>query len=596
MKNTLTQHWALPPTWLRFLVIVLLVLGVFFRFVNLDLKVYWHDEAVTSMHLAGYTGEYVRQQVFNGGVIGVKDLLKYQYPAPETSIMDTIRILIIEDPQHPPIYFVLARLWMYWFGNSVAVIRSVSALISLLVFPCIYWLCIELFESSLVGWVAVALSAVSPVFVVFAQEAREYSLLMVAILLSSAALLRAMRVKTKASWIVYAATVAFGLYSLPFILLTAIAHGVYLFCVNGVSDREAYTATGNAMLFDHASQTLRATQGASERASEVATLGSVNPAPSEPSVAAERSEHLQASHLRASGFRWSKTIAAYLLALLAGFLAFTPWILLTFNSLRKAQASTAWSSTKVPVSRLVKSWAGNISRVFFDINLDASASAIYTIPPVLILLILVCYSFYFLCRTTPKKVYLFILTMIGVPALTLVLPDLIWGGLRSTVPRYLVPCFPGILLAVAYLFGSNIVSSSSLQRKLWQFLMVLLISAGVLSCAVYSQSQVWWNKKPSDTHVQAATLINQASRPLIITSYYRANLGELLSMSYLLDEKVRLQLISEPNIPKISKGFSDIFVFNPSKTLKAGIERNYNSKVEPIDPSELQLWKLKNSQ
>lgn len=44
-----------------------------------------------------------------------------------------------------------------------------------------------------------ALIAVSPFHVLYAQEAREYSLWTVTILLSSAALLRAMRVKTKLS-------------------------------------------------------------------------------------------------------------------------------------------------------------------------------------------------------------------------------------------------------------------------------------------------------------------------------------------------------------------------------------------------------------
>jgi uncharacterized membrane protein len=518
------QFWVLPPTWLRFLIIALLILGVFFRFTNLGLKVYWHDETITSLHLAGYTGEDVRKLVFNGDVIGNKELQKYQYPTPQTSLMDTIRTLLVEDPQHPPIYYTITRFWMQWFGNSVAVIRSVSALISLFVFPCTYWLCIELFDSPLIAWMAVALTTVSPVYLVFAQEARGYSFLMVNILLSSAALLRALRLKTTGSWVIYAATLALGLYSLPLILLTAVGHGIYVVLVKG--------------------------------------------------------------------FRQKQTIIAYLLASLAGVLAFVPWIVLTLNSFAKAQASTAWSSTKVPPSRLVKSWLGNISRVFFDINLDATAPVIYTIPPVLVALILVGYSFYFLFRQTTKDVYLFVLITIGVPFLALVIPDLISGGLRSTVPRYLVPCYIGILLAVAHLLGKKLVSSSFLEQKLWQSLTLVLISAGVVSCVVYSQSQVWWNKKPSDNHVQSASIINQTNRPLIITSYYGANFGELLSMSYLLNPKVQLQLVSEPNIPKIPDGFSDIFVFNPSKTLKSGLESNYNAKVEPIPPSELQLWKL----
>lgn len=581
MKRTLTQHWVVPPSWLRFLVITLLVLGVFFRFANLSLKVYWHDETITSLHLAGYIGEDVRQQLFNGSVMSVKELLRYQFPTPETSFGDTLRTLIIEDPQHPPIYYLITRLWMHLFGNSVAVIRSVSALISLFVFPCIYWLCIELFTSSLVGWIAIAFSAVSPVLLVFAQEARGYSLLMIVILLSSASLLRAMRVKTKGGWVIYAATLALGFYSLPLILLTAIGHGVYVVLVSLFS-------TASPLLQQNALVSKKLSVATDQSNGDTLPLASLEP--EELAIA-----NPPASLLQTSGYPWSKIIINYLLASLAAFLAFTPWVLLTFNSLQKAQASTAWSSTKVPLSRLVKSWAGNISRVFFDINLDATAPAIYTIPPVLILLVLVSYSFYFLYRKTPLKVYLFILTMIGIPFLALVIPDLALGGLRSTVPRYLIPCFLGILLAVTYLFSHKIFSSSSLYQRLWLFLLTLLISAEVVSCVVYSQSEVWWNKKPSDTHIQAASIINQTHNPLLITSYYKTNLGELLSMSYFLNDNVKIQLVSEPSIPDIPKGFSNIFVLNPSQSLKFGIEKEYNYKVEPLTPKELQLWQLKRS-
>ena len=63
-------------------------------------------------------------------------------------------------------------------------IRSLSALISLLIFPCIYWLCRELFNVPLsVPGVAIALMAISPIQLVYAQEAREYILWLVTIII-----------------------------------------------------------------------------------------------------------------------------------------------------------------------------------------------------------------------------------------------------------------------------------------------------------------------------------------------------------------------------------------------------------------------------
>lgn len=123
----------LPSRRLQFLVISLLLLGIFFRFVNLDRKVYWHDEAYTSLRISGYTSTELNQQIFNGQIRGIEDLRKYQQPNSEKGLIDTIKSLAADDAQHPPLYYVLVRLWVQLFGNSVAVTRSFSALISLLV-------------------------------------------------------------------------------------------------------------------------------------------------------------------------------------------------------------------------------------------------------------------------------------------------------------------------------------------------------------------------------------------------------------------------------------------------------------------------------
>jgi len=519
-KNKFTQNWGSSTTWLQFLMIVLLLLGIFFRFVNLDRKVYWHDETYTSIWISGYRPQEIIDQVFNGQVISSKDLQKYQYPNPETSLIDTLRNVATEDPQHPPLYYLITRLWVQGFGNSVAVTRSVSAVISLLALPCIYWLCLELFESPLVGWIAIALISVSPFHILYAQEAREYSLWMMTILLSSAALLQAMRLKTKLSWGIYAVTLALGLYTYLFSILIAIGQGIYV-------------------------------------------------------VITQR-------------FRFNKTIAAYLLASIAGFLTFIPWL----NNLHEVNAA-GWTAQKMALSTLVKIWAANLSRIFFDLNLDANDSLIYTIPPILILLILVGYSLYFLPRKTPERVWLFILTLVGVTAIALILPDLILGGRRSSVSRYLIPCYLGIQLAVAYLLATHIFSARSLQRKFWQVIMAVLISAGVVSCAVSSQADTWWIKKNSHNNPQAARIINQATQPLLVSSNYRFNLGEILSLSHLLTPKVRLQLVNESNIPKIPDGFSDVFIFNPSTSRRWQLEKAENSKLEEVSPSKLRLWKLK---
>ena len=132
-----------------FLFTTLLILGIFFRFSNLDQKIYWGDESFTSLRIAGYTSQEFRKELLSQQPMSAGELQKYQYPAPNTTInvLEILNNCAKETLEyHTPLYFIVLRFWVEWFGNSVTVIRSLSAVISLLALPCIYWLCLELFD------------------------------------------------------------------------------------------------------------------------------------------------------------------------------------------------------------------------------------------------------------------------------------------------------------------------------------------------------------------------------------------------------------------------------------------------------------------
>jgi len=88
---------------------ILLVLGILFRGINLDKKVYWYDETFTSLRVAGYTEAEAVENLSKNRLIRVEEILKYQRFNPERSVVDTIKSLAIEDTQHPPLYYGLAR-------------------------------------------------------------------------------------------------------------------------------------------------------------------------------------------------------------------------------------------------------------------------------------------------------------------------------------------------------------------------------------------------------------------------------------------------------------------------------------------------------
>ncbi|WP_449417478.1 glycosyltransferase family 39 protein [Phormidium nigroviride] len=532
-------------TWLQPLLIILLILGIFFRFVNLDKKVYWYDETITSLRLAGYTKEEFTEQVA-GPIIDIETLQKYQRINSERGVVDTVKALAVGNPEQPPLYYAIAHFWRQLFGDSIAVTRSLSAAISLLVFPGIYWLCLELFNLPIVGLIATALIAVSPFHVLYAQEARAYSLFTVIILLSSCVFLRAIRLETYSAlsqkqriicWGLYAITITLGLYSQLLFILVIMGHGIYIF------------------------------------ATEI-------------------------MHLKTHNHFSLQKFTGYLIAILSGIIAFIPWIVCIVNNF----SELGWVANKINILTLLTRLAINITSILFDVQIGTKERLfdvisgkdnlqfgmdnlwLYTIVPTLIL---VGYSLKFLCKNTPKSIWLFILILILSTATPLVFKDLISGGQRSSIARYLIPCYVGIQLAIAYLLSNKITSKNINQQKLWQIITMILISGGVLSCAISSQSETWWNKYSSYYNPQVANIINQATQPLIVSS----NAIRLTSLSYLLENKVKLQVVPGENLPKIPDGFSEIFLFYPSKKLQLNLEKDDNYKLDSVYPNG-NLWRL----
>jgi uncharacterized membrane protein len=508
--------------WLRFFAIVLLVIGVFFRFFNLDQKLYWGDEIATSLRISGFTQVEMEQQVGTGRVVNILDLQKYQYPSPEKTVIDTIKGLALEESQLTPLYFVMVRFWVRLFGNSVAITRSLSTVISLLAFSCLYWLCQELFESRQIGWIAIALTAVSPVHVIYAQEARPYSLWIVTVLLSSAALLRAMRLKTKVSWGIYGITVALGLYTQLFFGLVAIGHGIYVAAIEG--------------------------------------------------------------------FRLSRTLTSYLLTSVVGLLTFTPWLLVIITN--PTSETVSWTNTKQTLLSSVTRWSALVSRTFLDLGVspvDSLKLKIAVVPLILLVLALIIYSVYFLCRSTSKSVWLFVLTLIGSVGLPLIILDFFFQKRYGTT-RHLLPSSLGIQLAVAYLLTTKLKSiyDKILPQQLWKIVSGMIIISGVISCTIRTQYEIWWNQLPGQygNFPQIARIVNNANHPLLI-SY--GSISQVQILGHILNEKIQVMVVDDSNKPEIIDGFSDVFLLNSSELSRSELEELYTAKAKQITK---EFWQL----
>jgi len=234
--RTIQKEWRSLPVWLRYGVVALLIIGIFFRFYHLDRKVYWIDETSTSLRTLGNTRVEVLQEAFTGEVISVETFRQYQRVNPEKGWGDTLNALA-GTAEHTPLYFLLSRLWIEFVGHSISTMRFLTAVFSVLAIPCLYWLCRELFEHPAVAWTAIGLYAITPIHVLFAQEARPYSLLTVWVLLSSTLLLRALRSGKRRNWIAYGLTIAAGFYTQLLFTFVLLAQGLYVFILEGIGKR-----------------------------------------------------------------------------------------------------------------------------------------------------------------------------------------------------------------------------------------------------------------------------------------------------------------------------------------------------------------------
>lgn len=206
-------------------------LGIFFRLYHLDHKTFWEDEVLGVVRMLGHTEAEIQRE--GPQVRTAADLQRFvtlSDASDRRPMIATIHALATEDPQHPPLYYLIVRSWVAWAGTSVGAIRFPAAVFGILALATMYWLALELLGDAYPAWIAVGLLALSPFAVLYSQEAREYSLWSIIILGSSALLLRAARTGRWKCWAGYGASVALGLYVYPITALVLAAHGAFLLC------------------------------------------------------------------------------------------------------------------------------------------------------------------------------------------------------------------------------------------------------------------------------------------------------------------------------------------------------------------------------
>lgn len=186
-------HSTVSTRWLHpLLLLAWFIIGLGLRFTNLTAKPPWIDEFATIVFSLGNSFLPVPLDQ----AIAPDILLQPLQPNPAVTIGDVIHKITTQD-NHPPLYFVLAHLWMNLFPTekyiSLFAARSLPALLGAVSVPLAYGLGRVAFGSRLVGQLAAAMMAISPYGIFLAQEARHYTLATIWVIASLSCLVVATR-------------------------------------------------------------------------------------------------------------------------------------------------------------------------------------------------------------------------------------------------------------------------------------------------------------------------------------------------------------------------------------------------------------------
>ena len=577
-KNYLQVFNRIPV----FLLISILLLGLFFRFANLGHKVFWVDEVATAVRISGYTIPEVTNNLVQQDIITRDVLFSYQTIDSDKNFLDSLAALT-KSPEHAPLYFIIARIWMQLWGDSITVLRSLSAYLSLLVFPCLYWLCAELFDKSLVRWLSIGFMSISPFYVAYAQEARPYSLWTVTILLASAAFLRAIRTNSKQSWLLYTICLIVSFYTSLFSLYIAFSQGIYILIYFGkiklrliqnyiISSMIALLAFSPwiVVIINHLDLLQENTswmRGNFNFADIIAVFIGTNLLIFGDLPISQDSNPIQVA-----------VVLIFIVAVI--FTGFKFYYQGKNKSLKFALLLCFASSTFWGFHYTYLDWTTIIGALVAICILSLSV-----------------YCLYYLINNSNRDRWLFMISLMLSLPVPLVLTDIINQGQGSTAPRYLIPLQLGILIAVSYTLANKLIISQ--QQKIWRLIIVLFLTLGIYSCIRNLNLSPFYQKGRNINNPAIAKIINQSNSALVTVESSEAM--DVVSLAYSLKPIVKYKVIvPKTNLSKYTNQFENIYLLKPSRILiqelkqdpDFNIQQLYKSHVFSADEFPLDLWSI----
>lgn len=503
-----------------------IVCGLYFRFTRLDDKFFWLDETHSAAVAAGNAPHEI-EALFDGHPRSLVDMQRYLRVQPARPISDLIDSLR-ELPENAPLYFISLRYWSAACGDSPAALRAFSAWLAIVGAGLLLLLCRELNFSRAAATCTLCWWSLSPLLVLYSQEARTYSLFSVWILSVNLMLLRAVRLQNWTNWLGYILAAAAGVYTHMFLGLLLAAHSVFV------------AALGMAL-----------------------------------SSTAER----------------RRLFARFACAGACIGIAFSPWVLVVLNYKDRAFL-TNFLNYRIELYFQLQSWAEGLAAAFVDFGLHGSTPTRAANVAISIAVIAaVFWSAWFVRRFAPSRTALFLLTTGGIPPLILIGYDVVFGGIRSEVIRFWLPGLISIGMMFGYAMGTQIAAGSR-SAAITAFVMLAAAVGSCLRSAAeptwWNKIGIVSRLDSclSDHQVRLDRLAEIAATPgaLLVIDKDRFAAFDLLALSTLADPRVEWLGVADPERfePPADR---TIYLFHSHRSAKRLQDRDWGiSGKEPTWP------------
>lgn len=205
------------------------IFGIYLRLSNLTRTPLWHDEIYTMVQSSGRAPGTAVLEIQGKGIIQASELESYLKPS--AIIADprsVIHALASEEPQHPPLYYLIASAWRAFTGYGPGEARALSVVIGVLLVAMAAVFAGRGCNSWLAGSIAAAVISGSLYHFRISMDFRGYVLWALFTLASSWSLMALYSKRTKLSSYVYCLFLTMGYYTSPLMFFVHMAHFLYL--------------------------------------------------------------------------------------------------------------------------------------------------------------------------------------------------------------------------------------------------------------------------------------------------------------------------------------------------------------------------------